>query len=297
MKRVLAGVLIVVASLCLLSAPCVFAQDLCEGNFDCDEDVDGSDAMLFKTDFGRSAFFEPCPPYNEPFPCNPCPYGMIDCGTKCVDPLTDGDFCGVDSACLGGVVCGTTDRCIAGICEDVGGGGGYQAAVEKTGQTTSFATGDDGDLEEGVVWPNPRFTDNSDGTVTDNLTGLIWLKEANCFGQRTWSNALSDASGLSNGSCGLTDGSSPGDWRLPNKNELASLVHNEYYRPALPNTAGTGQWSAGDPFTNVQSSYYWSSSTYAVTTNAAWSVYMDFGSVEGIFKSHITYVWPVRGPE
>ena len=51
--------------------------------------------------------------------------------------------------------------------------------VEKTGQTTSYATGDDGDLEKGLAWPNPRFTDNEDGTVTDNLTGLIWLKNAN----------------------------------------------------------------------------------------------------------------------
>jgi len=56
------------------------------------------------------------------------------------------------------------------------------APVPKTGQTTSYATGDDGDLEKGVAWPDPRFMDNGNGTVTDNLTGLIWLKNANCFG-------------------------------------------------------------------------------------------------------------------
>ena len=50
-----------------------------------------------------------------------------------------------------------------------------------------------------MAWPNPRFTDNSDGTVTDNLTGLIWLKDANCFGDRTWISALSDANGLASG--------------------------------------------------------------------------------------------------
>jgi len=49
----------------------------------------------------------------------------------------------------------------------------YLAPVAKTGQTTSYSTGDDGDLEKDVAWPNPRFTNNSDGTVTDNLTGLI----------------------------------------------------------------------------------------------------------------------------
>ena len=56
--------------------------------------------------------------------------------------------------------------------------------VPKTGQTTSYATGDDGDLERGAALVTPRFTDNLDGTVTDNQTGLIWLKDANCFGFR-----------------------------------------------------------------------------------------------------------------
>ena len=47
--------------------------------------------------------------------------------------------------------------------------------LSKTGQATSWGAGDDGDLEGGVAWPNPRFADNGDGTITDNLTGLIWL--------------------------------------------------------------------------------------------------------------------------
>jgi hypothetical protein len=45
-------------------------------------------------------------------------------------------------------------------------------------QALVHATSESGST--GVAWPNPRFTDNSDGTVTDNLTGLIWLKNANC---------------------------------------------------------------------------------------------------------------------
>jgi hypothetical protein len=49
------------------------------------------------------------------------------------------------------------------------------APVPKTWQTTSYGTGDDGDLRKGVAWPDPRWTDNGDGTVTDHLTGLIWL--------------------------------------------------------------------------------------------------------------------------
>jgi hypothetical protein len=44
----------------------------CEGNFDCDDDVDGSDAFPFKEDFGRSVLGTPCEDGN---PCN----GDMDC--------------------------------------------------------------------------------------------------------------------------------------------------------------------------------------------------------------------------
>jgi len=169
--------------------------------------------------------------------------------------------------------------------------------VPKTGQTKSYASYDDGDLERGVALVSPRFTDNLDGTITDNQTGLIWLKDANCFGMRTWNNALSDSNGLENGECGLTDGSTAGDWWLPNKRELISLTHDGYFDPAVSNTAGTGQWSAGDPFNNVQSFGYWSSTTYADSTLLAWSVVMLNGFVDFRSKSYnyVFYVWPVRG--
>lgn len=45
--------------------------------------------------------------------------------------------------------------------------------LPKTGQTTSYAPGDDGELQVGLAWPEPRFSDNGDGTVTDHLTGLM----------------------------------------------------------------------------------------------------------------------------
>ncbi len=170
----------------------------------------------------------------------------------------------------------------------------YQATVPKTGQVTSYATGNDGDLEKGVTWPNPRFSDNSDGTVTDNLTELIWLKDANCFGMRSISEGLNDCNGLSEEQCGLTDGSSAGDWRLPNRNELASLVQKGYYNPAVPNTTGTGQWSEGDPFNNLQFYSYWSSPTEASTTVSAWGVNVYSGCVYDFSKTSYGYVWPVR---
>ena len=208
----------------------------CKGNFDFDNDVDGTDAAQFKQHFGRSTFKNPCPP--------------------------DGP-----------------------------------APVERTSQTTSYTPGDDGNHQKGVIWPVPRFTDNTDGTVKDNLTGLIWLKNANCFGERTWEQALSDCNGLSAGWCGLTDGSSVGDWRLPNRFEFESLFDLKYYDPALCNTAGTGQWTEGDPFTNlITDGWYWSSTTRADFPDGwAWSVEMQYGYGSSGTKNNDWYVWPVRG--
>jgi len=165
------------------------------------------------------------------------------------------------------------------------GTGGGSATIAKTGQTTSYATGDDGDLQKGVAWPNPRFTDNSNGTVTDNLTGLIWLQNANAFGTRDWATALTDCNTLNSGEHGLTDGSKEGDWRLPNVKELLSLIDWSQSSPVLP---------SGHPFTSVQSSGYWSSTTYESNTYYAWYVYMGYGGVGRDNKDGNHSVWPVR---
>ena len=149
-------------------------------------------------------------------------------------------------------------------------------------------TGQDGDVQAGVFWPAPRFTNNGDGTVVDHLTGLIWLRNANCFGLQTWGDALSDCNSLASGSCGLTDGSLAGDWRLPNVVELESLVNIEVSIPA--------SWLISQGFTGVQSAYCWSASTYAANNNYAWVVnYMGLGTVNYQNKTVYYYVWPVRG--
>jgi hypothetical protein len=185
-------------------------------------------------------------------------------------------------------------------------GGSSSAGVPRTGQTPTVPlnpapTGSDGVLQKGVAWPNPRFKDNANGTVTDNLTGLIWLKNANCFGKKLWTEALSAANGLANGSCGLSDNSTAGRWRLPNVKELQSLIDFAHHSPALSNVAGTGKWVEGDPFIEVQSTSYWSSSSDAYITSMAWSVPMWSGSVLGNFKDGSSYgnfyVWPVRSEQ
>ena len=97
-------------------------------------------------------------------------------------------------------------------------------------------TGQDGEIQAGVAWPNPRFTDIGNGTVTDNLTGLMWTKDGNVMASRdpgfdtdgdtlnngavTWQHALDYVAKLNTEAyLGYTD------WRLPNVIELESLVH------------------------------------------------------------------------
>lgn len=190
--------------------------------------------------------------------------------------------------------------------------------LPRTGQTTCYnvagavipcgtgiGLGQDGNLQLGVTWPNPRFTTNGDGTVTDNLTGLIWLENADCAaGTMDWeaalafSNTLFDGSGAHNGGdCGLSDGSGVGEWRLPNVRELQSLVHYGAESPAVPDTSGTGQWSEGDPFSGLVSDLYWSSTTDANSTTTAWYVYFDDGHVYFGAKGLNFFVWPVRGSQ
>ena len=168
------------------------------------------------------------------------------------------------------------------------------ARVIATGQVKSYAVGDDGDWMPGASTV-PRFLDNGDGTVKDNLTGLVWLTNANCSATLggvastgtglTWANALTWSNNLVSGSCGLTDGSTAGQWRLPNRTELMSLVDLSKSAPALP---------AGHPFTIVQSNVYWSGSTYAGDTTNAWFVSMPSGGVSFYIKTYSFYVWPVR---
>lgn len=175
--------------------------------------------------------------------------------------------------------------------------------VPITGQTTSYQTGDDGTLQTGIPVPVERFTDNGNGTVTDNLTGLVWLQNANAFGDDDWSDSLSTVAALEDDGTTLTDGSAAGDWRLPNMKELLSLVDYGKINPALP---------TGHPFTNVQSPFYfveysstgwegtyneayWTGTTTRGKTDYAWMVNMYYGQSIMTYKEENNYIWPVRG--
>ena len=162
-----------------------------------------------------------------------------------------------------------------------------------------------------------RYVDCGNGTVTDTVTGLIWLKNAACLpAQNSWTVANQAAAGLQNGDCGLTDNSLPGDWRLPTKDEwnatvnwakniLQCSIFGPNPPPSLTNDAGTACFSAGPTsFLGVVSGgYYWTSTAndlYPTTPPpAAQAIVVDLGYGSANFYAprinpNPAGVWPVR---
>ena len=173
---------------------------------------------------------------------------------------------------------------------------GGRCRVQATGQTECWdangdpidcaGTGQDGEYQAGVSMDS-RFTDNGDGTATDKLTGRIWLQDVNCIGLTNWTDALSDASTLADGACGLTDGSLPGEWRLPNVREIVSVVDFNQWRIGPP---------AGHPFPPLKSfPGYRTSTNSGRFPDQAWVLIPGGGQVKILPKANVFDVWPVRG--
>ncbi len=172
-----------------------------------------------------------------------------------------------------------------------------------TGQQYTFYPDDDGFLKEGAAWPTPRLVDNNNGSITDRLTGLMWTKDANLMltrnpefdtnqwvdGAINWQHALDYIALLnSENYLGHTD------WRMPNRNEMTSLVDIGRKNPTLPER---------NPFFNLTGynfEYsYWTSTTRADETDQAWIVWLTDGMMGGgnrlaYEKTRDLHVWPVR---
>jgi hypothetical protein len=143
--------------------------------------------------------------------------------------------------------------------------------------------------------------------VTDTVTGLIWLKNANCFLTKTYASANAAAKLLTAGQCGLTDGSSPGDWRLPTKDEWSAMIARAVAlgctfsgpgtAPSLTNDHGKGCLNAGTgtSFTGVASVNYWSSTSNEIDPFYAWNANLELGNFNNNDKFNALAVWPVRG--
>jgi hypothetical protein len=183
----------------------------------------------------------------------------------------------------------------------------YPAPAQSTGQVSCWdsagyevacaGTGHDGDVLAGVKAPYPRFSDNGDGTLLDNLTGLIWLKYGNCInsnypelsgdsGKVTWQMALDFVAGMNSGT--YYCGSDATDWRLPNVRELHSLIDYEkvWRSEAVPPS----------PFVNAASIYWSSTSGNNVSANSAFHVNLAYGQIQRTQKdSPYNWVIAVRG--
>ncbi len=149
----------------------------------------------------------------------------------------------------------------------------------RTGQTTVYHTGDDGVYRTGKSF---FYTDHGDGTITDNVTGLMWPKDGTglgCFnGQTTtWEDAIDYCESLT--LAGYTD------WRLPNVRELLSLA----------NYGTTGPCIDISVFTNTIVGYHWTS-TPCDNGSYAWSVHFYDGDLYAWHKTiHSLYLRAVRG--
>ena len=204
---------------------------------------------------------------------------LVNMGTGVIDDVTDKNFGGRVWPVRG---------------DDPGG----LIRLPKTGQTSCWSaagvsilcdgtTGQDGELHTGASWPVPRFSDLGDQvSIRDNLTGLIWSKDAFPAGvEKNWQGALNAIATLNNNSALYKD------WRLPNAFELESLISLQDHldTPEPDNTA----WLASKGFINVQADY-WTATTDATTPGNAWRVTLADATNYSRVKSELNNVWAVR---
>lgn len=123
----------------------------------------------------------------------------------------------------------------------------------------------------------PAFNNEA---VLDKNTGLVWEKSPATV-RTIWESARTTCI---NKNVGGQKG-----WRLPSVAELASLID-----PSVPSPGPT--LPPGHPFLNVQSFFYWSASTSAVSSTNAWLVnFLNRDVFDGFNKGNAIGVWCVRG--
>jgi hypothetical protein len=159
---------------------------------------------------------------------------------------------------------------------------GQTSCYDNAGTEIScFETGQDGEYRKGIEWAEPRFQILQE-MVIDHLTGLYWTIDANLSGYPlTWQEALDFVAGLNRNHY-----QGHGDWRLPNRKELRSLISHQTARPPLPEH---------HPFQNVFSGWYWTSTAASRNRAFAWYIHMGGGRMFYGRKDEFHLLWPVRG--
>jgi len=154
------------------------------------------------------------------------------------------------------------------------GAGGAEIPCEGTGQ--------DGDLNKGRPWPEPRFEVDGD-QVLDRLTGSVWTRSANLPGfPLTWAEAWNYVEEMNRrGMFGRSD------WTLPSRSGLFSLISHARINPALP---------LEHPFVDVFSGYYWTGEGVARYLSQSWYIHLGGGRVFKGMKHGSYMVWPVVEP-
>lgn len=148
------------------------------------------------------------------------------------------------------------------------------------GRLPCVGTGQDGDTRTGIIWPEPRFA-KQEGAVRDHLTGLIWTRNAAPVEfPLAWNDAHAAVREMNR-----SRAFGSGEWRLPERRELFSLVSHSRCNPALPD---------GHPFVDVFDGYYWTGTPCARWPKQAWYVHMGGGRVFKGMKHGAYMVWPVR---
>ncbi len=165
-------------------------------------------------------------------------------------------------------------------CTNSGGGIGNKPKTEtiSAGGTKSYHVRAVRNVITTAILPN-HFTDNGDGTITDNVTQLVWQKvpNPNIF---NWEQAISYAEGLTLASAT--------DWRLPNIKELQSLNMDSASNPSVNTTY----------FNTIGIHNYWSSTTLlpnSANLTSAWYWNTQFGITSHDIKTNLNYVICVRG--
>jgi len=144
-------------------------------------------------------------------------------------------------------------------CINTGGGIGNHPKTEtiSAGGTKKFHVRAVRDVKTPIVISN-HFTDNGNGTITDNLTNLVWQKVPNT-NAINWENALTYSESLVLGN--------DTNWRLPNIKELQSLNDEGFVNPSVNSSV----------FSNIGVKKYWSSTTQQNQSANAWYWNTQFG--------------------